>query len=371
MTLAEAPTIASVSAQLEQSPHYLRIKKLLIFTCTGTWETHPDRLAAIDMRDLVAQTLEVRPTMRELRPTLENLVRSLNKPVEYLPVAETILRSIAVLYPDEDPTEWFRTQATRPQTSVLPPQEWFDLRSELVNRTNPLRVKILIARTLSQGEVAPTTPWLMVKGLELERLLPDLLLACPDYAELRQRLETVAMQLEEPEEYQQVVGTLLEVLEPVYQRLHKLQTIADADVPLSNWSPPAAPEMVAGSVVVEPAPELVPAQTHLVAPEPAPASPPVEPVVAPEVARVSDLFQQELQELSTEAELRRLVSTAVHQVIGDMEQVFRNLEADLETATRHLPPATRYRYLREFVTQVQEMADRFAQILHRLEQRGQ
>ncbi len=372
MTLAEAPTIASVSAQLEQSPHYLRIKKLLIFTCTGTWETHPDRLAAIDVRDLVAQTLEVRPTMRELRPTLENLVRSLNKPVEYLPVAETILRSIAVLYPDEDPTEWFRTQAPRPQTSVLPLQEWFDLRLELVNRTNPLRIKILIARTLRQGEVAPTTPWLMVKGLELERLLPDLLLACPDYAELCQRLETVAMQLEEPEEYQQVVGTLLEVLEPVYQRLHKLQTISDAEVPMPNWSPPAAE---VSAVVIGPEMELVPAATNLVEQEPAPESPSMESVVAPmsapEVARVSDLFQQELQELSTEAELRRLVSTAVHQVIGDMEQVFRTLEADLETATRHLPPATRYRYLREFVTQVQEMADRFAQILHRLEQRGQ
>ena len=362
MTLAEAPTIASVSAQLEQSPHYLRIKKLLIFTCTGTWETNPDRLAAIDLRDLVAQTLEVRPTMRELRPTLENLVRSLNKPVEYLPVAETILRSIAVLYPDEDPTEWFRTQAPRPQTSVLPPQEWFDLRLELVNRTNPLRIKILIARVLHQGDVTPTAPWLTVKGLELERLLPDLLLACPDYGELCQRLQTIAPQLEEPEEYQQVVGTLLEVLAPVYQRLHKLQTLSDAEVP--NWSSPEA-------VVIGPEPELAPAEPLGAAPE----SPPIEPVVAdipePGVARVSDLFQRELQELSIEAELRRLVSTAVHQVIGDMEQVFRNLEADLETATRDLPPATRYRYLKQFVTQVQDMADRFAQILHRLEERGQ
>lgn len=373
MTLAEAPTIASVSAQLEQSPHYLRIKKLLIFTCTGTWETNPDRLAAIDLRDLVAQTLEVRPTMRELRPTLENLVRSLNKPVEYLPVAETILRSIAVLYPDEDPTEWFRTQAPRPQTSVLPPQEWFDLRLELVNRTNPLRTKILIARTLRQGDVTPTAPWLTVKGLELERLLPDLLLSCPDYQELCQRLQTIAPQLEEPEEYQQVVGTLLEVLEPVYQRLHKLQTISDAEVP--NWSPPAAEVMPAEAVVVGPEPEMVAVEPMGTDPEPEPEPPPIEPIVVatpePEVARVSDLFQRELQELSIEAELRRLVSTAVHQVIGDMEQVFRNLEADLETATRHLPPATRYRYLKQFVTQVQDMADRFAQILQRLEERGQ
>ncbi|MEN9218373.1 MAG: hypothetical protein Q6J33_05115 [Gloeomargarita sp. DG_2_bins_126] len=379
MTLAEVPTVASVSAQLEQNPHYLRIKKLLIFTCTGTWETHPERLAAIDLRDLVAKTLEVRPTMRELRPTLENLVRSLNKPVEYLPVAETILRSMAVLYPDEDPTEWFRTQPPRPQTSLLPPQEWFDLRLELVNRTNPLRIKILIARALRQGDMTLTAPWLMVKGLEMERLLPDLLLACPDYEELRQRLETAAMQLEEPEEYQQVVGTLLEVLQPVYQRLQKLQTIADVAVPETNWPPPAE-----SSLVVGPAPEILPQ------PEPVPNQPPTASVAvdsAPEIrsetgrvadeppavgARVSsDLLQQELQELSTEAELRRLVSTAVHQVIGDMEQVFRTLEADLQTAARHLPPHTRYRYLREFVSQVQEMADRFAQIIQRLEQRGQ
>ncbi|MEN9217172.1 MAG: hypothetical protein Q6K90_07600, partial [Gloeomargarita sp. HHBFW_bins_162] len=303
-------------------------------------------------------------------------VRSLNKPVEYLPVAETILRSMAVLYPDEDPTEWFRTQTPRPQPSILPPQEWFDLRLELVNRTNPLRIKILIARTLRQGDVTPSAPWLMVKGLELERLLPDLLLACPDYPELCQRLETVAMQLEEPEEYQQVVGTLLEVLEPVYQRLQRRQTLADADVPVKN---PDNDE--ASPVVVGPEPELPPPDTmlgdnespatHGVEPEPPPETSVVTHPDSPaEPARVSDLLQQELQELSTEAELRRLVSTALHQIMENMEQVFRTLEADLATATRHLPPATRYRYLREFVTQVQEMADRFAQILNRLEQRG-
>ena len=340
MTLAEGPTVASVAAQLEQSPHYLRIKKLLIFACTGAWETQPERLAAIDLRDLLARTLEVHPTMRQLRPTLENLVRSLNKPVEYLPVAETILRSIAVLYPDEDPTEWFRTQTLRPQTAILPPQEWFDLRLELVNRTNPLRLKILIAAALRQGDVTQTDP-LLVKWLELERLLADLLLACASHEELCQRLHTVAGQLDEPEEYQQVVGTLQEVLAPIYQRLRQRATVADV----------AATPVVVGSAPALPPPEATP-------------------VTNPEVARVSDLVQQEVQELSREAELQRLVATAVQRVIGDMEQAFRTLEGDLETATGDLPPATRYRYLREFVAQVQAMADRFADILNRLEQGG-
>jgi|GEM_PF-4676905 len=342
MTLAEGPTVASVAAQLEQSPHYLRIKKLLIFACTGTWETQPERLAAIDLRDLLARTLEVHPTMRQLRPTLENLVRSLNKPVEYLPVAETILRSIAVLYPDEDPTEWFRTQTLRPQTAILPPQEWFDLRLELVNRTNPLRLKILIAAALRQGDVTQTDP-LLVKWLELERLLADLLLACASHEELCQRLHTVAGQLDEPEEYQQVVGTLQEVLAPIYQRLRQQATVADvAAMPVA--------------VVAGPAPEL---------------SPPGATAVAnPEVARVSDPVQQHVQELSREAELQRLVATAVQRVIGEIEQAFRTLEGHLETATGDVPPATRYRYLREFVMQVQAMADRFADILNRWEQGG-
>ncbi|MEN9280930.1 MAG: hypothetical protein Q6I77_08965, partial [Gloeomargarita sp. DG_1_4_bins_134] len=167
-------------------------------------------------------------------------------------------------------------------------------------------------------------------------------------------------------------------LQPVYQRLQKLQTISDVAVPETNWPPPAE-----SSVVVGPAPQVLPQ------PEPVPNQPPTAavavdsalqvlsepepPVPEPPAAgaRVSDLLQQELQGLSTEAELRRLVSTAVHQMMGDMEQVFRTLEVDLETAARHLPPTTRYRYLREFVSQVQEMADRFAQIIQRLEQRGQ
>ena len=328
MMLAEVPTIASVAAQLEQSPHYLRIKKLLIFTCTGTWETHSERLAAVDLRDLIAQTLTVRPTMRELRPTLEQLVHSLNKPVEYLPVAETILRSLAVLYPDEDPTEWLRTQTIRPQTAILPPQEWFDLRWELVHRTNPLRLKMLMAALLRQGDVTQAHLLLLVKGLELERLLAEVLLACPSYEELCQRLHTVAMQLEEPEAYQQVVGTVTEVLAPVYQRLQQHAT--------EGLEPEAA----------------TPAAT----------------VAEPQVARVSDLLQQEVQELSREAELQQLVATAVQRVVGHMEQVLRTLEEELATATRHLPRPTHYRYLREFVTQLQAMTDRFARILERLEQ---
>jgi hypothetical protein len=330
MMPAEVPTIASVAAQLEQSPHYLRIKKLLIFTCTGTWETHPERLAAVDLRDLIAQTLTVRPTMRELRPTLEQLVHSLNKPVEYLPVAETILRSLAVLYPDEDPTEWLRTQTIRPQTAILPPQEWFDLRWELVHRTNPLRLKMLMAALLRQGDVTQAHLLLLVKGLELERLLAEVLLACPSYEELCQRLHTVAMQLEESEAYQQVVGTVTEVLAPVYQKLHKHATVGEA----------LGPE----------------------------AGTPAATVAEPQVARVSDLLQQEVQELSREAELQRLVATAVQRVVGHMEQVFRTLEEELATATCHLPHPTHYRYLREFVTQVQAMADRLAGILERLEQ---
>ncbi|MCS6782620.1 MAG: hypothetical protein RMI89_02225 [Gloeomargarita sp. SKYBB_i_bin120] len=352
MTLTEEATIASVSAQLEQSPHYLRIKKLLIFACTGTWETEPERLAAVDLRDLLVKTLEVRPTMRELRPTLENLVRNLNKPVEYMAVAETILRAMAALYPDEDPTEWLRTQTPPDQAAILPPQEWFDLRLELFNRTNPLRLKILVARVLRQGDMLLTAPWLMVKGLELERLLRDLLLAFPDYDELCQRLETTAEQLEEPEEYQQVAGTLREVLQPVYQRLQKRPTIADVQP-----SPPveSPPEPV---VVIGPEPEM--------SPEPVIAPVVTEPD-APAVERVSDLLRQEL---STEVVLRQRVSTAVEQVMAHIEQVFRQLEGDLEAVARDLPPSLRYRYLREFVGQVQAVANRLTQILDRLDQGG-
>ncbi|MCS7029997.1 MAG: hypothetical protein NZL92_00495 [Gloeomargarita sp. SKYG116] len=356
MTLAEAATIASVSAQLEQSPHYLRIKKLLTFACTGTWETQPDKLAAIDLRELVAKTLEVRPTMRELRPTLENLVRSLNKPVEYMTVAETILRAMAVLYPDGDPTEWLRTQTLPDQAAILPPQEWFDLRLELCNRTNPLRLKILLAQVLRQGDELPAAPWLIVKGLELERLLRDLLLAFSDYDELCQQLETMATQLDEVEEYQQAAGTLREVLQPVYQRLQKRPTIADVE-PCEPNPPVESPPL--------PEPELPPEPLVIISPESA-----VTPVVTTSEShpeRVSDVLQREL---STETELRQRVTTAVQQVVEHIEQVFRQLEGDLEAVARDLPPSLRYRYLREFVGQVQAIANRLTQILDRLDQGG-
>jgi hypothetical protein len=187
---------------------------------------------------------------------------------------------------------------------------------------------MLMAALLRQGDVTQAHLLLLVKGLELERLLAEVLLTCPSYEELCQRLHTVAMQLEEPEAYQQVVGTVTEVLAPVYQRLQQHAT--------EGLEPEAA--------------------------TPSPT------VAEPQVARVSDLLQQEVQELSLEVELQRLVATAVQRVVGHMEQVFRTLEEELATATCHLPHPTHYRYLREFVTQVQAMTDRLAGILERLEQ---
>ncbi|MEY2975935.1 MAG: hypothetical protein RLZZ435_72, partial [Cyanobacteriota bacterium] len=125
--MVSIPLLDQVALALAQDEQQQRIKKLLICNCYGKWEAHPDKVDRISWRQLLVDTLEQSPTLDALNLQLNQLAKTLSKPVEYAHVANQIIEIIQELYlprslpryPDpsggEDATQWF--SAPQPEAS--------------------------------------------------------------------------------------------------------------------------------------------------------------------------------------------------------------------------------------------------------------
>jgi hypothetical protein len=83
---------------LEQDAQLIRIKKLLICACRKYWEANPKVIEQIDLKELIDELIELHPTFDQLRSSLNAVVKTLNKPIEYFAIAEIILREVEVRY---------------------------------------------------------------------------------------------------------------------------------------------------------------------------------------------------------------------------------------------------------------------------------
>ncbi len=98
----EAQAIQALSSHAETT----RLKKLLICVCKNYWESDPSRLVTIGWGDLLQETQDLIPTLENLDYVLQAIVKSLSKPLDYLPIASTLLQSVRPLYENRPkPTE--------------------------------------------------------------------------------------------------------------------------------------------------------------------------------------------------------------------------------------------------------------------------
>ncbi len=103
--MAIASLIDTAIQDLQQDPNCTRIRKLMLYACTNQWESHPDRLANLDLQPLIKNLLELTPTQEQLRSHLYNLVGTLNKSAEYTLVANAIIKHLKALYSQMSPPE--------------------------------------------------------------------------------------------------------------------------------------------------------------------------------------------------------------------------------------------------------------------------
>jgi adenylate cyclase len=257
-----------IAHRIEHSNQARRIKKLILWTCREQWEKDPIALDQIPLGEIIPELVGVASNVSQLRALLNKGVQSLNKPVEYEQVASLIMDYLQPLYahdapsrqvtsPDANssPLDWQPLSnqkepvALQPESAVPVPVlpdvpssgslatvqskdssvsesnhyaraedacNVFDLRVNLMKRTNSLRAKLLIFSVVQHVITSSDRSWLLLGQHRLDDLLSQLLKTCTTCAELEIKLGEAAAAQNSPDEYAQVAETLIRVLQPCY-----------------------------------------------------------------------------------------------------------------------------------------------------------
>jgi hypothetical protein len=269
--LQTEPRFQEAARLLEQNPDCLRIKKLLQCACTHTWENDSDRLSHIHLLDLVRELYTLAPTPASLKSVLDSIVETLNRQEKYRLIAQNISQVFEPLYGE------ILAQKSSEETTLLPPSatiapritsqdntaqldsaqpvisqpipqpivqsnlvqpepiqpepiqpepiqpepaqlDFFDLRLDILKYANPLRVKLLIFSTLHAAIDLHDGSWVALKAYDLDELLQELFRECRSLESLEFRLNQMAKSLNQPGEYVQAVGAIINALKPLYSQ---------------------------------------------------------------------------------------------------------------------------------------------------------
>ncbi|MEP0872180.1 hypothetical protein NDA01_20405 [Trichocoleus desertorum AS-A10] len=262
----ESTCYTQVSSHLEAQPEKIRIKKLILCVCRNYWENDPSKLQAIPLEVLIAELHAIAGTLTDLKLLLSSVVSTLNRKAEYFLIADTITQSLEALYcqsinsfplalPSSNQAEASFTQpidqhsASQVTRSLGTEAELaqsaydpFELRLEIMKYTNPLRAKILLFSVLQHKFSFSASDWSALKACEFDYLLQQLFEQCETLSTLESRLEIIASCLEDPYEYNQAAGAIIQCVQPFYsliQRQPKLSSAASISSPIysEHFSP--------------------------------------------------------------------------------------------------------------------------------------
>lgn len=262
------PDYPAIGVTLGNTPHPLRIKKLLYAILHEAWETNPAVLNQKSMDDLVAEVHAISPAEAVLNHHLERILKRLSQPSRYTPIALLITEAFHPLYKashgdtslpvaapltspasptaiaveepppsDENPTSVTCLDAGSPPYNGLSgpasddltgspmaqvaPKAWdrtnlYNLRLEIMRYTNPLRAKILLLSTLNGPFSFSQQDWIALKSKALDELVQDVFEYCSNYADLESKLTIMSHCVENPEESTQTAGVILRAMKPFY-----------------------------------------------------------------------------------------------------------------------------------------------------------
>lgn len=277
--VAEPQDIAEIVAQaLGHHAEQARIKKLIFAVARGYWENSVAVIDQAGLGNLLLELRQRYPTPTALRGGFDQIVSNINKATLYLAIAKLIMNEMASLYGNLDEmaltelddaqnamaTEIVRSepaiamarhQQSRDavQTSIIdlsaipvppPPKprqtdpivtvlgavvptppiavpsqskeyNLFDLRSEIMQYTNPLRAKILLFSVLFQSWDENGQDWGMIRSYALDDLVEQLLLSRKRPNDVEVKLNAQADQMPEQEAYQQTAQTLIKIIKPL------------------------------------------------------------------------------------------------------------------------------------------------------------
>lgn len=211
-----SPWLDEVVQDLIQAEELIRIKKLLIYTCTHTWESNPEKIDAADLQDLLQMLLVIAPTLEKLQLILHSVASSLNKPAEYTLIAAAIIHPIRQRYPVSAQIPQFVSEAISYETiarSLQQDPEAFRICKLLLFACKNLW--IIDRHQLAQFDLATLVQ-------ELHNIAPSL-------ESLRLILGKSVKKLNKSTAYRLISERVIQTLQPLYQMDASLSEIANSD----------------------------------------------------------------------------------------------------------------------------------------------
>jgi len=212
-----------VVQEVQRGGYADRVKKLVYFACTSTWEGDVGKLSQIDLKALLEQLCREHATLDALGQRFRDAISRINKKAEYARIAKMLLSKLQPLYqqPQADPSVWAQPSPVLSWECgglQLQKQDYdpFELRAGVMRQASPLRVKLVLFTALYH-KIEPTLQGLAtLRRYSLDELLTALYEACNSPQELETRLQEAVQQLQEPDQNSQAANAVLQMLKPLY-----------------------------------------------------------------------------------------------------------------------------------------------------------
>jgi hypothetical protein len=256
-----------------QHQEKVRIQKLIFAVARGYWENNLSTIKEVGLPNLLLELRQRFPSPGELQEGFNQIVDNINKSTLYLAIGKLIIQQMQSLYrqtdqpeaailaeENEPPTDFGPPVHSPKKTSVvdfgalplpLPPpshprqtepiltvlgavvpspsppgnslqsqtdtKEYnlFDIRSEIMQYTNPLRAKILLFSVLFQSWDEHSPDWGLVRSYGLDDLVEQLILSRKRPNDVEIKFNVQASQMFDQEEYQQTAQTLIKIIKPL------------------------------------------------------------------------------------------------------------------------------------------------------------
>jgi hypothetical protein len=270
---------AQVAHILVQHREQARIQKLIFAVARGYWENNLQVIEQVGLANLLLELRQRYPTPGQLQDGFGQIVNNINKTTFYLAIAKLVLEQMQGLYDSGSGSEeQFFLSPKEPQTNLMgsdprspvesqprslatsivdfnalpipapPPRprqsepiltvlgavvpsppgiplqaqtekkeyDLFEIRAEIMQYTNPLRAKVLLFSVLFQSWDEHNPDWSLVRSYALDDLVEQLVLSRRQPNEVEIKLNALANQMFDQEEYQQTAQTLIKIIKPLF-----------------------------------------------------------------------------------------------------------------------------------------------------------
>lgn len=246
--------ISQVIEKLTKNPKVARIKKLIFYLVKKQWENDLNVIDSYSFKELILNIRESYQNFADVEKAFSDLIATLNRQHIYLAVSETITKELIKLYKTEEgetllfgkdnlvtqikpkETEQKITRHQRdpeisPQQNTIKPKKEeiktnktvtytvFDWRLDIMQYTNPLRVKIILFSLLDHQFKNNEEDWSKLKLCTLEDLLMKILTRFESFAHIETKLDAICKESTDVDLYQQTAAVVSKSLRSFYNKI--------------------------------------------------------------------------------------------------------------------------------------------------------